>query len=210
VLKRLLFVASCGFAFVSFCALTPVTAYGQDRHGNHVPPVPTYIEVDEGFVPFFITHAVGTQDYMCVSTSNGPAWRLFGPQATLFHEGGGELRQQLATHFLSANPEEDWLPRPTWQHSIDSSRVWGRMYRSSDDANFVAAGAIPWLLVAVVGADAGPVGSGFLTPAKFIHRINTAGGSAPATGCTQPSNIGATVLVPYEADYIFYRESVER
>ena len=154
-----------------------------------------------------MAHAVGTQNYICVMTSAGPGWRLFAPQATLFDDNGNALRQQLATHFLSANPDEGGLPRPTWQHSIDSSRIWGRMLRFSDDATFVAPGAIPWLLVTVTGRDGGPMGGGTLTQADYIHRLNTSGGIAPATGCTLATDIGATALVPYEADYVFYRKT---
>jgi hypothetical protein len=72
------------------------------------------------------------------------------------------------------------------------------------DPNFVAPGAIPWLLVRVVGARRGPTGGDFLTQTTFIHRLNTTGGLAPSTGCTL-STLGATAVVPYTADYFFYR-----
>jgi hypothetical protein len=44
-----------------------------------------------------------------------------------------------------------------------------------------------------------------MTPAKFIQRVNTTGGSAPATGCSLETNVGATTLVPYTADYYFFK-----
>ena len=56
-----------------------------------------------------------------------------------------------------------------------------------------------------MGEQSGPTGGDALTPAKFIHRVNTSGGTAPAAGCTQTSNIGATMFVPYTADYFFYK-----
>ena len=31
------------------------------------------------------------------------------------------------------------------------------------------------------------------------------GGMEPTTGCTQPTDVGRLVLVPYTADYIFYK-----
>ena len=76
---------------------------------------------------------------------------------------------------------------------------------SSTDPNHVEAGAIPWLLLTVVGAEYGPEGGAFLTQASHIQRLNTSGGVAPSTGCSQPVEIGAVTLVPYSADYVFYK-----
>ena len=39
--------------------------------------------VPEGATPYLRTHAVGTQNYVCVATGSGLAWRFAGPQATL-------------------------------------------------------------------------------------------------------------------------------
>jgi Protein of unknown function (DUF3455) len=117
---------------------------------------------------------------------------------------------QLMTHFLSPNPDEEDLPRATWQHSRDSGRIWGNAVASSADPIFVRPGAIPWLLLEVVGADRGPARRGRLTEAVYIHRIRTSGGVAPATGCDQASNVGAKALVPYEADYLFYKRTRPR
>ena len=97
--------------------------------------------------------------------------------------------------------------RATWQHSFDSSRVWARALEASTDPNFVEAGAIPWLLLTVVGAEDGPHGGSFLTHAVLIQRLNTAGGVAPSTGCSQSTEVGTLGLVPYAADYFFYRKT---
>jgi hypothetical protein len=175
------------------------------RFGHNPPPVPANIEVPAGYSVFFNAHAIGTQNYVCLPAASGVAWKFMAPQATLFHASHGEISQQLATHFLSANAAENGLPRPTWQHSLDSSRVWARALASSTDPNYVEAGAIPWLLLTVVGAEDGPDGGSFLTKAVFIQRLNTSGGAAPSTGCSQSTEIGALALVPYAADYIFYR-----
>jgi hypothetical protein len=180
-------------------------ALAQDRHGNHAPGVPPLLEVEDGYSPFLIAHAVGTQNYTCLPSGTSVVWRFVAPQATLFHDVHDEPRQQLATHFLSANPDEGGLLRPTWQDSSDSSRVWGRVLQPSSDARFVEFGAIPWLLLQVVGTERGPIGSGGLSRAAFIQRVNTSGGIAPATGCAQATDVGALALVPYEADYVFYR-----
>lgn len=166
--------------------------------------VPGKLEVEAGHVPYFRAHAAGTQNYLCLATPTGIAWRFTGPQATLFVRVFG-VPFQATTHFLSANPEEAGLPRATWQHSLDTSRVWARMKETYAEADYVAPGAIPWLLLEVVGRQAGPTGGGFMGHARFIQRINTAGGIAPPTGCSQPTDVGAVALVPYAADYVFFR-----
>jgi hypothetical protein len=185
-------------------ALASPTFARPNTRGGAVPAVPPVLQVPAGVAPFLIAHAIGTQNYVCLPTSGVPAWLFIGPQATLYHNVNGQMQQQITTHFLSANPDESRLARPTWQHSIDSGRVWGRALQSSIDPAFVAPGAIPWLLVGVAGSEAGPIGGAYLTQAVFIHRVNTSGGMAPATGCSA-STIGNVALVPYEADYVFYR-----
>jgi Protein of unknown function (DUF3455) len=169
------------------------------------PDVPPDLVVPADHVLFAKGYAVGTQNYMCLPASGGGvAWKFFAPQATLYVNVLG-LQSQLATHFLSANPEEDGLARPTWQHSIDSSKVWGKVSKIVTDSNYVEPGAIPWLLLEAAGKETGPDGGSFFTQTAYIQRINTSGGVAPATGCTQAGNIGALVLVPYTTDYFFYK-----
>jgi hypothetical protein len=168
------------------------------------PAVPPNLEVPPGHVAFLNARATGTQNYICLPSATGVSWRLFGPQATLFQSFFG-ISQQLTTHFLSANPSENGLARPTWQHSFDTSRVWARAIQSSTDPNYVEPGAIPWLLLEAVGVESGPAGGFYLTQTAYIQRINTSGGVAPSTGCSQASEIGATALVPYTTDYVFYK-----
>lgn len=104
------------------------------------------------------------------------------PRATLFNE----VHEQLTKHHLSPNPAENGAQRATWQHSDDTSIVWAAAIASSTDANFVEPGAIPWLLLKVMGAQAGPTAGDTLTQTIFIQRVNTVGGIAPATGCRVP------------------------
>jgi hypothetical protein len=175
-----------------------------------VPPVPPAIQVPAANTPFLKGQAIGTQNYVCLPSASGFSWTFFGPQATLFLAFkffNSDIRQQITTHFLSPNPDESGAPRATWQSSFDTSAVWGRSIASSTDSNFVAPGAIPWLLLQVVGAERGPTGGAFLTPTTFIQRLNTSGGVAPSTGCSLSTNVGATALVPYTADYFFYKVS---
>jgi len=128
---------------------------------------------------------------------------LFGPQATLFNDDG----MQIITHFLSPNPEENGTARATWQHSRDTSTVWAIRIEFSSDPAFVKPGAIPWLLLEVVGADLGPTGGQRLTETTHIQRVNTLGGLEPPTDCAQDSDVGRQALVPYTADYIFYKDT---
>ena len=170
------------------------------------PPVPAILQPPEGHKVFLVGHAIGTQQYVCLSPGTIDPWAAFGPQATLFKRNG----EQILTHFLSPNPLEsspNWWEsgksRPTWQNSKDSSAVWGNPIASSSDPQFVAPGAIPWLLVKVVGDQPGPTGGDNLTRATFIQRLNTVDGNKPpATDCV---TVGAKALIDYEADYFFYK-----
>jgi hypothetical protein len=175
------------------------------KPGTRVPAVPPSLEPPAGHVLFFQGHAEGTQNYICLATSSGMAWTFIGPQATLYRAFKGELHQQLTTHFLSGNPSEAGLLRPTWQHSVDTSRVWARSLAASSDPAFVEPGAIPWLLLQAAGVEKGPDRGPFLAQTAFIQRLNTSGGLAPAIGCTQPTQTGTMVFVPYAADYLFYK-----
>ncbi|MCL4851450.1 MAG: DUF3455 domain-containing protein [Bryobacteraceae bacterium] len=174
-----------------------------------VPSMPPELQVPAGNTLYLKGYAVGTQNYVCSPGAGGPAWRFLGPQATLFLTIPwiqGEIRQQIATHFLSSNPAEAGTARPVWQHSLDTSAVWGRVKASSTDPNFVAAGAIPWLLLEAAGARRGPIGGSALVQTTYIQRLNTSGGVAPTSGCNEPA-YGMVVLVPYTTDYFFYRDA---
>lgn len=192
---------------IGAAALTPAAAAAQPHGRNtaHVPPVPVEIQVPPGHVVYASGFAVGTQNYICAVTASGALdWTFIGPQATLFITAHGEPVQQRMTHYLSQNPFEADKFRATWQHSIDSSRVWGVAVASSEDPAFVEPGAIPWLLLEVVGSDEGPTGGGTLSRATWVQRLNTSGGRKPTTGCTS-GQIGAFQFVPYSAEYYFHR-----
>jgi len=118
-----------------------------------------------------------------------------------------DIQQQIITHFLSPNPVEGSTGRATWQSSIDTSAVWATTAPNgvSTDSRFVASGAIPWLLLQAVGTQRGPSGGDILANTTFLQRLNTSAGEAPLAGCSQADNVGATALVPYTADYFFYK-----
>jgi len=168
------------------------------------PDVPATIQVPAGNEPYFIGHAIGTQNYSCLpsaASATGFAWTLFTPQALVLNRSD----RQIATHFFSPNPAESGTVRAAWQHSDDSSIVWGKGFPPSFDPAYVAPGAIAWLLIEAKGTQEGPHDGDYFTQTTFIHRVNTAGGMAPATGCSTAQEIGKSIFVPYTADYVFYR-----
>src|ERR1700730_1635693 len=181
---------------VALTVLQPPPACADRANPPPVPPnIPDILQVPAGNKVFREGDAIGTQDYICLPTG----WTFFGPQATLFNEHD----EQIITHFLSPNPFEqapnpfeNGLPRATWQDSEDTSKVWGAALHS-----FPVTGAIPWLLLQVVGAQDGPTGGDELSETTYIQRLNTVGGLAPTTACT----VGTMALVPYTADYFFYK-----
>jgi hypothetical protein len=166
------------------------------------PAVPAEIQVPAGSKAFLIGHAVGTQNYVCLPAGAGFAWTLSTPQATLFDNGG----RQIATHYFSPNPAESGTMRATWQHSSDTSTAWAQASPSSSDPAFVARGAIPWLLLRVVGTQPASSGGATLAASTYVHRVNTSGGAAPSTGCSGSDGIGNRAFVPYTADYVFYTD----
>jgi hypothetical protein len=178
-------------------------ALPQPAHAQGItpPPVPAAIQVPAPNEVFLLGRGVGTQNYECqpADSLGRVAWTLFTPQATLF----SDQREQLTTHFNSPNPFESGIVRATWQDSQDTSTVWARAIASIADPN--ASGAIAWVLLRVVGTEVGPTGGTTLSRTTFIQRLNTLGGSAPATGCAVPTDIGRKAFVPYTADYFLYK-----
>ena len=210
-----LFVAALAFG----CAFGTVANAGAQRVN---PPVtPTTITPQEGNAAFLLGHGVGTQGYVCLPTSPGAStasWTVNNarPEATLFTKLFGQ-DVEIITHFQSPdeNPIDPTKPVPfgdaTWQNSLDSSKVWAQKtgaIPAGSDPSCPNSGAIACLLLQTVGTEKGPAGGNFMTQTSFIQRLNTKGGSAPDTGCSTSTDVGKQTLVPYSADYYFYR-SVE-
>jgi hypothetical protein len=197
--------------------------------------VPANLQPPAGNVPYRVGHALGNQNYVCTAAG---AWTLYGPDATLFDKANNEV----ITHLLSNNPFENatppppgttWNPalggnpRPTWQSVLDTGTIWvnntlspSGPAQASTDPNYVASGAISWLLLPVVcgsnfpcgGALPGPSGGTKLTQTTYVQRVNTSGGCMPSAGpevpgCSASSacTAGAKFLAPYTADYYFYK-----
>ena len=126
-------------------------------------------------------HAKGDQVYTCKGDAAQFSWSLKAPDAQLFDKDG----KSFGKHFAG----------PSWEAS-DGSRVTGKAVANAPSPD---ADSIPWLLVNIVSHE----GSGVLSNATTIQRLNTKGGKAPASGC-DASHVGQEVRVPYSADYLFY------
>jgi Protein of unknown function (DUF3455) len=175
----------------------------QPAHAGEIKPpdVPDQLKVDDGSIVFLVGHARGTQNYICLPSGSGFAFSLFTPEATLFDVDGG----QLTTHFFGPNPSDSAI-RAAWQDSRDTSTFWGLAVAtatSDTDPQFVAANAIPWVLLDRAGVKAGPTGDR-LTKTTHVQRVNTHGGVAPSTGCSALADVGRKAFVPYSSDYVFY------
>jgi hypothetical protein len=204
---RSLFVA----ALVLACVLGTVTLAAAQTVTP--PTTPTDIAVPAGNSAFLVGHAFGSQGYTCLPTSTGgAAWNPTArPEATLFTNVFGQP-VQIITHFASinANPNAGVIVplsgNATWQSSFDTSKVWaaatGHIDAGSDEASCPNEGAIPCLRLQSLGNQQGPTGGRLLAKVTFVQRLNTKGGSAPTTACT----VGQTQLVPYTADYYFFRK----
>ena len=185
------------------------------------PPTPTLITPEAGNTAFLLGQAQGTQGYVCLPTAPGAStasWTINSarPQATLFTKFFGQ-DVQIITHFLSPDekPKDPTQPVPfgnaTWQSSFDSSRVWAAVLHGntilagSDPKSCPNTGSIACLLLETVGSEQGPTGGTLLSKTTFVQRLNTKGGSAPAEGCAVSTDVGKQTLVPYTADYYFYK-----
>ncbi len=181
------------------------------------PTTPADITPPAGNSAFLVGHAEGTQGYVCLPTSTGASWTVNAsrPEATLSASFSGQDFEII--HFLSPNTNPNSsapnpLPfgSPTWRSSLDRSVVWAKALTppvaSGSDPSCPHTGAIPCLLLQTIGSKPGPSGGGGLNQTTFIQRLNTNGGSAPASGCSASTDVGKQTLVPYTADYYFFRK----
>jgi len=116
----------------------------------------------------------GTQTYTC---ANGSFAGASVPEATLSGPAG------QVHHFAG----------PSWQSVSDQSLI-----TATRTAGVNVAGSIPELLL-TVNSHSGPT-DGLLAQVQNVQRLNTSGGAAPTTACTD----GDTTAVPYTADYVFW------
>jgi hypothetical protein len=102
---------------------------------------------------------------------------------------------------------------------LDSSKVWAqsRLESTTPSPASIPAGSAPscpntgsnaCLLLQSIGSQQGPTGGKILANTTFVQRLNTKGGSAPddTDGCGSADKVGNQRLVPYTADYYFFRK----
>ena len=137
--------------------------------------------------------AAGTQEYQCQQTTGDAgvayAWTFVGPEADLADCSA----RTIGRHFAS----DGGAAAPAWETTDDATYVVGK--RVAGFTPDGGAASIPWLLLqATSHGGGGPLGL-----ARYVHRLSTSGGVAPATTCDATS-AGTSKKVPYTADYFFY------
>ncbi len=144
---------------------------------------PAALAPEPGEVHVLTLSAIGMQNYECRNDgeSGRAGWTFVGPEARLFDAAGHNSGHHGAG--------------PSWQ-ADDGSRVEGTV-RARTDAP--VPGAIPWLLLSAHPGET----PGRLARVTSIQRVNTTGGTAPASGCDADRS-GQIAHVPYTADYHFY------
>ena len=149
------------------------------------PVVPGNLEVPQSTDKVILrAPARGVQIYNCAGDATaGFTWTFTAPDAQLFD--GDDMKNQIGHHYAG----------PTWELT-DSSKVVGMVLEKAASPD---TGAIPWLLLQAAMTS----GSGTLTRAGYIQRVQTSGGVAPSTGC-DASTLGAEARVDYTAVYYFW------
>lgn len=174
--------------FAALLALVAVAAAPNVHSTASAATVPDTLNPPTGATVSFKAVAAGVQIYTCTEQTATPgafAWTLKAPDAGLWDSAGA----RLGTHYAG----------PTWQ-GADGSLIVGEVLARADAPT---AGAIPWLLLRVTSRD----GAGILSPITYVQRLDTAGGVAPADGCSG-AEAGAERAVPYTAVYAFFSEAV--
>jgi hypothetical protein len=150
------------------------------------PAVPAGLAVPAGNELAFTYDAIGVQIYGCDASATGYGWVLRAPEANLY----GKRSKLAGTHYAG----------PTWESNDGSTVVASKLAEHAANPT-----AIPWLLLGATGHS----GRGRMSDVTYLHRLDTAGGKAPATGC-DATHAGATVRVDYVATYAFYEARRKR
>ena len=129
-----------------------------------------------------VVPAKGVQIYECrAGKSGGYEWAFVAPDAELFDTRGNKIGKHYAG--------------PHWE-AADGSKIVAALKERSDAPR---GDAIPWLLL--TSKSVGPAGS--FSKVTSIQRVNTVGGIAPKTGCSQAA-VGTRARINYTADYYFF------
>jgi hypothetical protein len=133
-----------------------------------------------------VAAARGVQIYECKAAKDKAGtfeWSFVAPEADLFDASG----KKIGKHYAG----------PHWEAN-DGSKIVGTVKARADAPQ---ADAIPWLLLATKSDGA----QGSFSRVTSVQRVNTVGGVAPKTGCSQ-SSLGTVARIPYTADYYLLAE----
>lgn len=157
------------------------TADDANPHHRSTPDLPTpacdSLEVPVGNRVSSRLYALGVQIYRWT----GSSWVFVAPEAGLYADAG--YNGQVGIHYGG----------PTWEANDGSTVVAARQ---ADCTPFP--GTIPWLRLGATSTSE----RGRFAGVTYIQRVNTIGGTAPATA---GAFVGEEARVPYSAEYYFYR-----
>jgi hypothetical protein len=169
-------------------AAVPLAMAACANRPPHAPPeVPDRLKPADREVVLRTVYAAGTQIYECRVSRSNPLqleWVFIAPEADLLDDDG----KRIGRH----------LQGPLWQHN-DGSEVIGTIKAVVDAPRDEA---LPWLLLKTRSVG----GNGAFAKVTSIQRINTVGGTPPATMYCTPRLIGTRAIVPYNADYVMFGE----
>ncbi|QVN20648.1 DUF3455 domain-containing protein [Burkholderia pyrrocinia] len=141
---------------------------------------PAGLAPPEPVTPVLSTTATGVQIYACeYDAGHRLAWAFQRPEAMLFDAAGALVVRHGAG--------------PSWE-ALDGSRITGKKLAEAPSAH---PGSIPQLLLAAT-----PAATGTLAGARFVQRLDTAGGTPPEATCSTEHAIGR---FPYFARYVFLK-----
>lgn len=151
--------------------------YSQDR-------LPQAVLVPSGNTVALETRATGILNYECKPTATGPyGWVLMSPQANLLDRTGKDVVAYSG-------------PPATFKH-VDGSSVVGTQIAVAPNGEYT----LPLQLSRAEPS----MGTGALQGITFIQRVNTKGGVEKTKPCAALNN-GEKLTLPYQADYIFWRQ----
>ncbi|WP_447555997.1 DUF3455 domain-containing protein [Vreelandella sp. EE22] len=143
---------------------------------------PEDVQVPDGNTIVLETVGVGTIKYMCETNDAGNVeWVFKGPSAALNDSDDNQVGSYYG-------------PPATWE-AMDGSKVTGTQLATADNGD----DNIPLQLVEANPAE----GEGDMNGVTYIQRLNTEGGVAPDMACDSDHE-GATAIVTYQADYVFW------
>ncbi len=149
------------------------------------PTLPADIRVPAGHQAVLEARGIGELQYECQATSRAP-WQY----AWLPRDRSIELRDTANNSIMLARSARAWIHR-------DGSELVVREFVEVDNG----APNLP-LQRARVEASTLP---GTLSNISYIQRIRTVGGLPSVRNCSA-AEVGMRVRVPYEADYVFWRQ----